>query len=134
VKLPDVYKDWRVIAGLALVALGAGNWMVGLTRTRHASAMIAHTAGAAPGSDYRSFDEIDSTGAVLKPFTEEQAKVSYATARMDFYHATFLTGQAMVIVGLLLTLVGFITVIQRDTRRTLRRLREIPPDLHSRGG
>ena len=34
---------------------------------------------------------------VLAPFTNAQRKVSYATARMDFYHATFLTGQALVL-------------------------------------
>jgi hypothetical protein len=50
--------------------------------------------------------------------------VSYATARMDFYHVTFLSGQAMVIVGLLLTFIGFINVIQRDTRRSIRRIGE----------
>jgi len=53
--------------------------------------------------------------------------VSYATARMDFYHVTFLTGQAMTIVGLVLTLIGFINVIQRDTRRSIRRIADDPP-------
>ena len=123
-KLPDMYRDWRIMAGLALVVLGAGNWLVGLTRTQQASQMIAQAAHVAPGSDYRSFDELDSAGGVLKPFTEEEEKVSYATARMDFYHATFLIGEIMVIVGLIVTLIGFINVIQRDTRRSLRRLSE----------
>jgi hypothetical protein len=127
VKLPDVYRDWRIMAGLMLALLGAGNWLVGLNRARIASQMIAQAAHTSPSNDYRSFDEVDSTGAVLKPFTEEEARVSYATARMDFYHVTFLSGQAMVIVGLVLTLIGFINVIQRDTRRSIRRLSEDPP-------
>jgi hypothetical protein len=46
---------------------------------------------------------------------------------MDFYHVTFLTGQAMVIVGLVLTFIGFINVIQRDTRRSIRRLTDDAP-------
>lgn len=122
VKLPDLYTDWRVMAGLMLMFLGAGNWTIGLNKARAASQMIAQAANTSPSSDYRSFDEIDSAGAVLQPFTDEEARVSYATARMDFYHVTFLTGQAMVIVGLVLTFVGFINVIQRDTRRSIRRL------------
>lgn len=126
-KLPDVYKDWRIVAGLMLAFLGAGNWLVGLSKTRVASNMIAQAAHTSPSSDYRSFDEVDSAGAVLKPFTEEEARVSYATARMDFYHATFITGQAMVIVGLTLTLIGFINVIRRDTRRSIRRLSDELP-------
>lgn len=115
------------MAGLMLVFLGAGNWIIGLNKARLASQMIAQAAHTSPSSDYRSFDEVDSAGAVLKPFTEEEARVSYATARMDFYHVTFLSGQAMVIVGLVLTLIGFINVIQRDTRRSIRRLSDDAP-------
>jgi hypothetical protein len=122
VKLPDVYRDWRIMTGLMLVFLGAGNWIVGLNKTRLASQMIAQAAHIAPGSDYRSFDELDSAGGVLQPFTEEEARVSYATARMDFYHVAFLTGQVLVIVGLIVTMIGFINVIQRDTRHSIRRL------------
>jgi hypothetical protein len=127
VKLPDVYKDWRIVAGLMLALLGAGNWVVGLTKTRNASAMIAQAVHTAPSSDYRNFDEVDSTAGVLQPFTDEEARVSYATARMDFYHVTFLTGQVLVIVGLVLTLIGFINVIQRDTRRSIRRISDDVP-------
>jgi hypothetical protein len=135
VKLPDVYRDWRIMAGLMLAFLGAGNWLVGLNRTRIASQMIAQAAHTSPSNDYRSFDEVDSAGAVLKPFTEEGARVSYATARMDFYHVTFLSGQVMVIVGLIVTLIGFINVIQRDTRRSIRRISEdVPLRIRERQG
>jgi len=135
VKLPDVYRDWRIMAGLMLVLLGAGNWIIGLSKTRAAGQMIAQAAHTSPSSDYRSFDEVDSAGAVLQPFTEEGARVSYATARMDFYHVTFLTGQAMVIVGLVLSLIGFINVIQRDTRRSIRRLADdVPLRIRERHG
>ena len=122
-KLPDIYTDWRIVAGLALMILGAGNWIIGLHRTQQYSQMIAATAHTAAGADYRSFDELDAgTGvAVLEPLTSEQRKVSYATARMDFYHATFITGQMIVIIGLLVTLWGFMSVIQTDARNALKR-------------
>lgn len=121
-KLRDVYRDWRIVGGLALALLGGGNWAVGLHKTQEASEMIARAANVAPSSEYRSFEELDSAGAVLKPFTREQERVSYATARMDFYHVTFLSGQVMVVVGTVVLLIGFINVIQRDTRRMLRRI------------
>ncbi len=134
-KLPDVYKDWRIVAGLMLALVGAGNWAVGLTKTRQASQMIALASNTSPSSDYRSFDEVDSTAGVLKPFTEEEARVSYATARMDFYHVTFLTGQVLVIVGLVVTMIGFINVIQRDTRRSMRRFSDdVPLRIRERHG
>ncbi len=122
-KPPDLYTDWKVVAGLALVILGAGNWFIGLQRTRQYSQLISAAAHAAAATDYRSFDELDAgTGlAVLEPLTPRERQLSYATARMDFYHATFLTGQVMVLVGVLIGLFGFISVIQRDSRAALRR-------------
>lgn len=122
-----MYRDWRIVGGLALAVLGAGNWVVGLHKTQEASEMIAHASNVAPSSDYRSFDELDSgAGAVLKPFTREEERVSYATARMDFYHVTFLTGQVLVVAGAIVLLIGFINLIQRDTRHMLRRIEDAP--------
>lgn len=122
-KLPDLYGDWRIMAGMALLLLGAGNWVIGLERTREYSQIIAQTSAPVPDESYRSFDELEPDSTVLEPFTAEQRRVSYAAARMDFYHATFLTGQVLVLIGLVTMMIGFITVIHRDTRRVLRRLR-----------
>jgi hypothetical protein len=124
-KLPDLYTDWKIVVGLGLIILGAANWIIGVERTEIYSRMIvAHQQpSAAAATDYRSFDELDAGagGAVLAPLTAEQRQASYATARMDFYHAAFLAGRAMVLLGLLVTLLGFISVIQQDSRRAFRR-------------
>jgi len=124
-KLPDLYTDWKIVVGLGLIMLGAANWIIGVERTEIYSRMIvAHQQpSAAAATDYRSFDELDAGagGAVLEPLTAEQRQASYATARMDFYHAAFLAGRAMVLLGLLVTLLGFISVIQQDSRRAFRR-------------
>ena len=123
-KLPDLYTDWKIVVGLGLIMLGAANWIIGVERTQIYSRMIiAHQQPSAAATDYRSFDELDAGagGAVLEPLTAEQRQASYATARMDFYHAAFLAGRAMVLLGLLVTLLGFITVIQQDSRRAFRR-------------
>ncbi len=123
-KLPDIYGDWRIMAGLALLLLGAANWVTGLQRTTEYGQIIAQaSAPPVPDQAYRSFDELDADSTVLEPFTAEQRRVSYATARMDFYHATFLTGQVLVLIGLVTMLIGLIIVIHRDTRRALRRIR-----------
>lgn len=118
----DLYSDWKVVAGIALVILGAGNWFIGLSRTRQYGQMMAAAKHAAAATDYRSFDELDAgTGpAVIEPLTPRERQLSYATARVDFYHATFLTGQVLVLAGVLLALVGFISVIQRDAGSALR--------------
>lgn len=123
-KLPDIYGDWRIMAGIVLLLLGSANWIIGLERTREYSRIIAEaTAAPIPNNAYRSFDEIEPDSAVLEPFTAEQRRVSYATARMDYYHATFLTGEALMSIGVIAMLAGFITIIQRDARRANRRIR-----------
>jgi hypothetical protein len=123
-KLPDIYTDWKIVIGLGLAVLGAGNWVIGLQRTQIYSRMIVAHQPSAATTDYRSFDELDADvggAAVLEPLTAEQRQASYATARMDFYHAAFLAGRVMVLLGLVVTLLGFISVIQQDSRRAFRR-------------
>ena len=129
-KLPDIYTDWRIVVGVALILLGAGNWIIGSQRTQTYSRIIAARAHPASLTDSRSFDELeaDAGGAVLSPLTEQERQTSYATARMDFYHAAYLAGRAMVLTGVLFTLLGFIAVIQRDSRRAFRRPSD-PPNL-----
>jgi hypothetical protein len=135
VKLPDVYTDWRVMTGLALIMLGATNWTIGLSRTQMYSQMLATASDQDYATDIRSFDELDTNvGAVLEPFTSEERQVSFATARMDFYHATYLMGRGMVIGGLLLAFWGFIAVIQSDSRRAMRRGLDAPENSYLRGG
>ncbi len=126
-KLPDIYTDWKIVTGIALVMLGAGNWVLGIERTQIYSRMVAARAHPAAATDY--FDELDAGagGAVLEPLTAEERQASYATARMDFYHAAFLTGRVMVLLGLVCTLWGFISVIQQDSRRAFRRPEEAGP-------
>jgi hypothetical protein len=123
-KLRDVHNDWRIVAGVALLVLGAGNCYLGATRTQEYSEILARASTIRHSSDFRSFDELDATGggAVLAPLTAEQRKVSYATARMDFYHATYLSGLVMASAGIVLAFIGFLSVIRRDARRMFGRL------------
>ena len=122
-KLPDIYTDWKIVVGLGLIILGAANWIIGVERTQIYSRMIVAHQQPSTATDYRSFDELDAGagGAVLEPLTAQQRQASYATARMDFYHAAFLAGRVMVLLGVIVTLLGFISVIQQDSRRAFRR-------------
>jgi hypothetical protein len=133
-KLVQISRDWRVALGLAMVVVGGGNWLVGRQRTQQYSALVATVPDQSAELAYRSFDELGaSPAAVLEPFTNEQRAVAYARARMDFYHATFLTGEAMVIVGAVLICIGFLALIRRDAsyaaarRFDLRSLGHGPP-------
>ncbi|HLW71992.1 MAG TPA: hypothetical protein VKS22_15370 [Candidatus Binataceae bacterium] len=117
-KVADVSRDWMVALGLGLVLIGVANWLVGRHRTRQYDSIVATQPDPAANDSYRSFDELaGAVDAVLQPFTEEQRRVSYATARMDFYHATYVTGYGLVIVGLIVTFLGFVRLIRRDAQR-----------------
>jgi multisubunit Na+/H+ antiporter MnhG subunit len=118
-KMPDMYRNWRVMLGVALILLGSGNWLVGRLKTEEYSELIKSAGITGADQAYEGFDDLDSGAvAVLDPLTAEQRRVSYATARMDFYHATFLTGYVLVLAGLLLTFFGFLSLIRNDARRT----------------
>jgi hypothetical protein len=122
-KMPDMYHNWRVMLGVALILLGSGNWLVGRLNTEHYGELTRSEGSSTPDQAYRSFDELDAGAvAVLAPLTAEQRRVSYATARMDFYHATFLTGYVMVLAGLLLMFLGFLGLIRNDARRAAARI------------
>jgi len=121
-KMPDIYHNWRAMFGIALILLGSGNWLVGRLNTQRYGELIRSAGSVAPDQAYRSFDELDAgAAAVLAPLTAEKRRVSYATARMDFYHATFLTGYVLVLAGLLLTFLGFLGLIRNDARRVTAR-------------
>jgi hypothetical protein len=132
-KLVDVSREWRVVLGLAMVVIGAANWLVGRQRTQQYNGYIAAVPDNAAEQAYRSFDELGTAEAVLEPFTDEQRRVSYATARRDFYHATYLTGEALVMCGAIVICLGFLGLIRRDAsyatarRLDLRSLGEGPP-------
>ncbi len=122
-KLPDLYGDWRVIVGVVLILLGAGNWVVGLNGIVQYRGLVA--AATRPNAElYRNFDELDARtdGAVLAPLNQEERTVSYAAAQMDFYHAVYLTGCILFALGLMVALMAFIGAIRRDAREAVYRI------------
>lgn len=124
-KLSDVYTDWRVMFGLALLILGIGNWVVGWEKVQqYAPIAAAESKSDGHGQEsYRSFDELGSDpGEALAPLTAEEREVSFARARMDFYHATFMTGRFLVSFGLIFSCIGFLSLIRKETRRAVTRL------------
>lgn len=124
-KMPDIYHSRSAMVGIALILLGSGNWLVGRFNTQRYGELLRNSGAASADKAYVGFDELDAGAvAVLAPLTAEQRRASYATARMDFYHATFLTGYLLVLAGLLLTFLGFLGVIRNDARRAAAHINE----------
>src|SRR5467141_1454021 len=66
-KLPDVYTDWKIVIGVALILLGTANWVIGIARTQTYSRMVAARAHPAAATDYYSFDELDAGAGGADP-------------------------------------------------------------------
>ena len=124
----ELYNDWSIVAGVVLILLGAGNWLVGLNGIVQYRRMVI---ASPPSAElYRNFDELDarSGGAVLAPLTQDERTISYAAAQMDFYHAVYLTGCILFALGLIISLMAFIGAIRRDAREAIdRRTRGLMP-------
>jgi hypothetical protein len=120
-KPPELFGDWRVVAGVVLMLLGTGNWLVGLNGIVQYRRLVVATSPSA--ELYRNFDELDARtdGAVLAPLTQDERTVSYAAAQMDFYHAVYLTGCILFALGLMISLMAFIGAIRRDSREAVNR-------------
>ncbi len=127
-KPPELYSDWRIIAGVVLILLGTGNWLVGLNGIVQYRRMVV---ASPPNAEmYRNFDELDARtdGAVLAPLTQDERTISYGAAQMDFYHAVYLTGCILFAMGLMVSLMAFIGAIRRDAREAMsQRVRNGPP-------
>src|SRR2546426_384789 len=54
-KIPDVYRDWRIMFGLALMLLGAGHWIVGWQKNQLYGRLLAHEGRTRPDSPRRGF-------------------------------------------------------------------------------
>jgi len=120
-KLPELYRDWKIVGGILLTLLGAGNWLIGTVNTDRFNTAQAASHPRGLDSVYRGFEELDpnSDRAVLEPLIAQQRNVTYAAAHVDFYHATVLTGRVLFGVGLAFTLFAFLAAIRRDSRRAL---------------
>lgn len=120
-KPAQLYGDWRIVAGIVLILLGIGNWLVGRNGVVQYRGIVVPSS---PNADlYRNFDELDArTGnAVLAPLTQDERTLSYAAAQMDFYHAVYITGCILFAFGLMISLVAFISAIRRDTSESLKK-------------
>ena len=104
--LADLYRDWRIMGGMALPMLGIGNWALGLSQHPQIYGQKSQSDGRAARRtlpQLRRTRRSDHDQAVLAPFIAEQREVSFARARMDFYHATFHDRALLGFLGLVLS-------------------------------
>lgn len=96
-----VRRSSRVlILGIALLVLGAGNWIMGADKMHH-YARRQRQALARGGPTLRH--PLEGTAAILDPHPQARQLYEDATAKYEYYRVVYRGGRLLVALGLLLT-------------------------------
>jgi hypothetical protein len=105
------YRELVLVSGLALIALGIGNWATGTVRLReYAEEAERLTAAAAAAGDPEAVP----------------AELELARARMDFYHVVASGGRLMSAAGIIVTAFALARTLRGEARRSSKRQRSDP--------
>jgi len=132
VKIKDIYSSYLLVAGLILLILGLGNWIVGAVQVTKFQRLLRNTAKTGLEDSYRSFQELDlrKNEEVLRRINRDREKYNTARVKVDFYYVVLGGGRLLFFLGLFLTCFGLIRLIRQDTLIKIGRLNS--RDLRSR--
>lgn len=123
-KARDVYSSYLLMAGIACLFLGIGNWIVGAVESAKYQSLLHKTAQTGLEESYRSFQELDhqKNEEVLRRINEDREKYNAARVKLNFFYVVLTGGRWLLIIGTVLTVVGVIRLIRRDAQMKIRRL------------
>ena len=120
----DIYSSYLLVAGLMLLLLGIGNWIVGAVQITKYQGLLHNTAKTGLEESYRSFQELDlrKNEEVLRRISKDREKYNTARVKVDFYYVVLGGGRFLFFIGLFLTFFGWIRVIRQDASIKIGRL------------
>ena len=123
-KPKDIYSSYLLVAGLMLLLLGIGNWIVGAVQITKYQRLLRNTAKTGLEESYRNFQELDlrKNEEVLRRINKDREKYNTARVNVDFYYVVLGGGRLLFFIGLFLTFFGLIRVIRQDTSIKIGRL------------
>ena len=112
----DIYSSYLLVAGLVLLLLGIGNWIVGAVQITKYQRLLRNTAKTGLEESYRNFQELDlrKNEEVLRRINKDRNKYNTARVKVDFYYVVLGGGRLLFLIGLFLTFFGLIRVIRHD--------------------
>jgi hypothetical protein len=124
VKLREIYSSTLLVCGLVCLIMGVGNWAVGAIETSKYQALLYKTARTGLEENYRSFQELDHQKnlEVLRRINADREKYNGARVKLDFFYVVLVGGRVLFFVGAVLSLIGLVRLIRRDSRTKIRRL------------
>jgi len=123
----DVYSSNVLVAGILLLTLGLGNWVVGAVQVTQYGSLLRSNSKTGLEESYRSFQELTSqrNKAILRRINEDREKYNAARVKLDFSYVVLRGGRLLFLLGLVLTLLAFIRVIRQDAMTKIRKLRSL---------
>jgi len=124
VKPKDIYSSYLLVAGLMLLLLGIGNWIVGAVQITKYQRLLRNTAKTGLEESYRNFQELDlrKNEEVLRRINKDRGKYNTARVKVDFYYVVLGGGRLLFFIGLFLTFFGLIRLIRQDASIKIGRL------------
>jgi len=124
VKPKDIYSSYLLVAGLMLLFLGIGNWVVGAVQITKYQGLLRNTAKTGLEESYRNFQELDlrKNEEVLQRINKDREKYNTARVKVDFYYVVLGGGRLLFFIGLFLTFFGLIRLIRHDASIKIGRL------------
>ena len=87
--------------GLALIAVGGGNWLNGQAKMAEYEALASQPAQLAPASAPEEFPNLNerTTTTLLEPLRRSSTASSYVEGKRDFYRVVLSGGRVLVLLG-----------------------------------
>lgn len=98
-----LYQSRLLVLAITLLVLGIGNTIIGSQKLRQYQGIVAE--GRARG--YFP-DAASSTDRILRPLDDEGERYNIGRAKVDLYHVVLSGGLVMIVVGVCLTLIGWL--------------------------
>ncbi len=123
-KPKDIYSSYLLVAGLMLLLLGIGNWIVGAVQITKYQRLLRNTAKTGLEESYRNFQELDlrKNEEVLRRINKDREKYNTARVNVDFYYVVLGGGRLLFFIGLFLAFFGLIRLIRHDASIKIGRL------------
>jgi len=107
-------------AGLALIAIGGGNWLNGRVKIADYDAVIAQRAQVEPASSPEEFPNLNERTAttLLAPLRSRVSQTSYDEGKRDFYRVVLTGGRVLVLIGAFLVVAATYWEHRREAATT----------------
>lgn len=123
----DLYSSHVLVAGIILLFLGLGNWIVGAVQVTQYRKLLESHSRTGLEESYRSFQELtrERNQGILRRINEDREKYNAARVKLDFSYVVLRGGRLLFLAGLGLALFALIKLIRQDAFIKIRRLKSL---------